>query len=194
MTDMAACAVSDPLSYTVIVNKKHCFDPIEWEPDDLVQAEGYYLRTQAADRLIAMMTAAAAADNTFSLSSAYRSYQGQAVTYDTWVAVNGSEASADAVSARPGFSEHQTGLAVDLMLDDCVLECFGTTPQYTWLVAHAAEYGFIQRYPEGLTSITGYETESWHWRYVGIHTATRMKSLGVQTLEAYFDVTGGNYE
>jgi D-alanyl-D-alanine carboxypeptidase len=140
-----------------------------------------------------MMNDAAASGNGFALSSAYRSYANQVATYNNWVAINGSAAAADTVSARPGYSEHQTGLAADLKVGSCVLECFGGTTQYAWLQAHASDYGFIERYPDGLTSITGYSPEAWHWRYVGPITAKDLKTKGIQTLEEYFGISGGDY-
>lgn len=140
-----------------------------------------------------MMNAAALAGTPFDMSSAYRSYANQVATYNNWVAVNGSQAAADTVSARPGYSEHQTGLAADLKVGGCALECFGSTSQYQWLKQHAADYGFIERYPQGLTSITGYSPESWHWRYVGTNIAQDMKAKSIQTLEQYFGISGGDY-
>lgn len=187
------CDVIQPAKITVVVNKKHCFSPIGWAPNDLTSVGGYLLRAEAAAKLSAMMNAASAAGVGFSPSSTYRSYNDQVVTYNNWVAVNGSQAAADTVSARPGFSEHQTGLAVDLKAGSCVLECFANTAQYTWLTKNAAKYGFIQRYPNGLTSITGYSPEAWHWRYVGAATATDMKTKRIQTLEQYFGISGGDY-
>ena len=187
------CGVSDPGSLTVIINKKHCFNPLTWAPSDLAGVDGYLMRSPAATAMQSMMAAASAAGVPFGLTSTYRSYANQVTTYNNWVAVNGSAALADQVSARPGYSEHQTGLAANLDAGSCVLECFGTTPQYQWLVTHAAEYGFIQRYPVGLTAITGYEAEAWHWRYVGVDVATAMKTAGIQTLEEYFGVSGGDY-
>ena len=193
VTTGRACDVTEPAKITVVINKKHCFSPITWAPSDLSSVNGYLLRAEAANQMIAMMNAASAAGLGFSLSSAYRSYSDQAATYNNWVAVNGSQAAADTVSARAGYSEHQTGLAADLKVGGCVLECFAGSAQYTWLTEHAAEYGFIQRYPEGLTSITGYSPEAWHWRYVGVATATDMKTKGIQTLEQYFGISGGDY-
>ena len=192
-TAKAVCDVTDPSSITVVVNKKHCFSPSDWAPDNLISLDGYYLQNEAGTSLRLMMNDAAAAGVGFSLSSAYRSYANQVTTYNNWVAVNGSTASADTVIARPGYSEHQTGLAADLKVGGCVLECFASTAQYQWLKTHAAEYGFIERYPEGLTSITGYSPEAWHWRYVGPVTAKDMKSKGIQTLEEYFGISGGDY-
>ena len=187
------CDVTNPSKMTVILNKKHCFSPINWAPDDLVSVDGYYLRSEAAAHVRELRDAASVAGFPIDFSSAYRSYANQQTTYNNWVVVNGSQAAADTVSARPGFSEHQTGLAADFKAGNCVLACFGGTSQYAWLVEHAAEYGFIRRYPVGLTSITGYEAEAWHWRYVGVSTATDMKAKGIETLEQYFGVSGGDY-
>lgn len=75
----------------------------------------------------------------------------------------------------------------------CPLECFANSQAYTWLRAHAAEYGFIQRYPVGLTAITGYSPEAWHWRYVGSEVALDMKAKNIETLETYFGISGGDY-
>ena len=187
------CDITNPYPITVVVNKKHCFSPMSWAPNDLTSVDGYLLRSEAASHMQAMLSAAAAAGVGFDMSSAYRSYSDQAISYDYWVSANGSQAAADTVSARAGYSDHQTGLAVDLRAGDCVLDCFGTTPQYQWLATHGAEYGFIRRYPEGLTSITGYSPEAWHWRYVGVSVAQDMKTKGIETLEVYFGVTGGDY-
>ena len=189
----AACDVSDPTNITAVLNKKHCFNPIDWAPSDLISVDGYYLRSEAATQIQQLMSAASKAGVPIEFSSAYRSYANQQVTYRNWVAANGSQAAADTVSARPGFSEHQTGLAADLKAGNCYLECFGDTAQYTWLTEHAAEYGFIRRYPVGLTSITGYAPEAWHWRYVGISAAKDMKAKGIETLEEYLGISGGDY-
>ncbi len=187
------CATANPESITVVINKKHCFSPISWAPGDLTSVNGYLLRAEAASQMINMMSAAAAAGAGFDISSSYRSYSDQVYVYNNWVAVNGSQAAADTVSARPGYSEHQTGLVADLKVGSCSLACFAGQPAYPWLTQHAAEYGFIQRYPDGLTSITGYSPEPWHWRYVGVATATDMKAKGIQTLEQYFGIAGGDY-
>lgn len=187
------CGVADPSALSVVINKKHCFAPLSWQPNDLTEVDGYPLRAEAATQMRAMMDAAAAAGAGFAISSSYRSYANQVATYDYWVSANGSQAAADRVSARPGYSEHQTGLVADLKTGSCVLECFGTTAAYTWLREHGAAYGYIQRYPTGLYSITGYEPEAWHWRYVGVATAQDMKAKGIETLEEYFGVSGGDY-
>ena len=188
------CDVTNPSSITAVLNKKHCFSPIDWAPTDLVTIKGYPLRHEAASQLQALMNAAQAEGLQIDISSAYRSYADQQSTYRYWVNANGSQAAADTISARPGYSEHQTGLVVDLKVGSCYLECFGSTAQYTWLTQHAADYGFIRRYPDGMTSITGYSPESWHWRYVGVAVAKDMKAKGVETMEKYFGISGGDYQ
>lgn len=187
-------AVTNLDDVTVVVNKRRCFSPISWEPNDLELIDGnHLLRAEAASHFKKMKDEANNSNIDFVPSSAYRSYYDQLSVYNYWVVANGSKSVADQVSARPGFSEHQTGLAVDLKVGNCALECFATTNAYTWLTQHAADYGFILRYPTGLTSITGYSAESWHWRYVGIKTAQGMKHSSIKTLEKYLNVTGGDY-
>jgi D-alanyl-D-alanine carboxypeptidase len=186
------CAVKSPESLQVVVNKKHCFSPLDWAPSDLVDAAGTLLRAEASTQFQAMSAAATAAGQGFGVSSSYRSYTTQITTYNYWVSISGS-IQADTYSARPGYSEHQSGLAVDVKAGSCVLSCFSGSSQYYWLAEHAVDYGFIQRYPESLTSITGYEPEPWHWRYVGTAVAKDMKTKGIQTLEQYYGITGGDY-
>ena len=187
------CGVKDPGSITVVINKKHCFEPLSYAPADLLEIDGYLLRAEAARALKAMMAAADVEDASFSLVSAYRSYDDQATAYNNQVATDGNATLADAVSAHPGHSEHQTGLAIDLKADGCARTCFASSKSYTWLKNRAAAYGFIERYPENLTALTGYGPEPWHWRYVGRETAETMKQQGIETLEAYFGISGGDY-
>lgn len=186
-------AHGDPTRVDVVVNKSHCINPINYAPADLTSINGYDVSAKIAPSLQAMMTAAAAAGAPFGLTSSYRSYANQVTTYSGWVATNGSAELADTVSARPGYSEHQTGFAVDLDAGSCALECFATTPQYAWLQEHAAEFGFIQRYYDGFQSVTGYSPEAWHYRFVGPTVAQDMKARGIKTLEQYWGISGGNY-
>lgn len=123
-SSVESCTVTTPDSITVILNKKHCFNPVEWAPDDLEQIDGFYLRKEAAVHMQSLMQAAAADSAPIELSSAYRSYAAQQSTYATWVAVNGNQAAADTISARPGFSEHQTGLAADLKIGNWLSRMF----------------------------------------------------------------------
>ena len=91
---------------------------------------------------------------------------------------------ADTFSARPGFSEHQTGLTIDCNTID---DAFGQTKEAQWLAEHCADYGFIIRFPDGKEDITGYQYEPWHIRYVGVDTAKEIDQLGV-SLEEYLGV------
>jgi D-alanyl-D-alanine carboxypeptidase len=115
--------------------------------------------------------------------SPYRSYPSQVSVYNGWVSRLG-QAQADQQSARPGFSEHQTGLAVDI--DTAVSQAFGATPAGTWLAQNSWKYGFIVRYQQGQEAITGYEYEPWHFRYVGIPLATELQKEGFPSLETFF--------
>ena len=194
--DPNACNVSkkhnDPVAVDVLVNKKHCIQPLTFAPNDLVTTNGATLSAKAADAFTRLHATAAAAGQGFYVTSSYRSYADQVATYNHWVSVSG-EAGADTYSARPGYSEHQTGLAFDVAANGCALDCLGSTSQYQWLQQNAAEYGFIQRYYAGYESITGYKAEEWHYRYVGAATAKDMKTKGVKTLEQYWNIVGGDY-
>lgn len=194
----ADCAISgahgNPNQIDVVINKKHCFNPINFVPSDLVSYQGYLVSNKIYSKLVAMFSAASAAGRPLSLTSTYRSYSDQVVTYNNWVAVNGSTAAADTVSARPGYSEHQTGLAMDIKAaGGAGLESFASTQQYTWMKNNAYKYGFVQRYQSGYESITGYSAEPWHWRYVGVTVATDMYLNNVHTLEQYWAISGGGY-
>ena len=122
-------------------------------------------------------------------TSNFRSYEYQTQLYNNYVASYGQEA-ADTFSARPGFSEHQTGLAFDLTTSTGELITAPTEAQ--WLLDHAAEYGFIVRYQEGKEAITGYQAEPWHLRYIG-ERAGEIAASGL-TLEEFLNVPGGDYQ
>lgn len=116
--------------------------------------------------------------------SGFRSYNVQKNLYNNYVKRDGA-ANADRYSARPGHSEHQTGLAFDINYAD---SRFAGTEQAIWLAENAYKYGFILRYPEGKENITGYKYEPWHYRYIGVENATKIFSSGL-TLEEYFGLT-----
>ena len=122
--------------------------------------------------------------------SGFRSYEYQTTLYNNYVNRDGKEA-ADRYSARPGHSEHQTGLAFDVgensQQDLWLTAEFGETPAGKWLADNAHKYGFILRYPEGKEEITGFMYESWHFRYLGIEKATDVKETGL-TLEEYLGI------
>ena len=183
---------TNPATIDVLVNKKHCLRPLTFTPPDLVSSNGATLSAKAMGDFNRMFADAAAAGQPFTVSSSYRSYTNQVSTYNYWVSMNGQQG-ADTVSARPGFSEHQTGLAVDVGANGCNLNCFVNTTQYQWFQANAANYGFIQRYYQGYEAVTGYASEEWHYRYVGVPVAQDMKAKGIRTLEQYWGLEGGNY-
>lgn len=116
--------------------------------------------------------------------SGFRSYETQEGLYNRYVAADG-KAEADTYSARPGHSEHQTGLALDV---NSLYESFADTAEGKWLAANAHRYGFIIRYPAGKTDKTGYIYEPWHIRYVGVEKATKIYSSGL-CLEEYYGIS-----
>jgi len=195
-------SLTDPNSIWVIVNKQHPLQPISYAPTDLrypsvpLRVPGLpemQMRNVAATALEQMFAAANAVGLHLVVSTAYRSYSYQQTLYDGYVSSQG-QAAADQGSARPGFSEHQTGLAVDIRnsSDTCSLEsCFGTTPEGEWLAANCYKYGFILRYPADKETITGYEYEPWHFRYVGTSLSNEMHKDRIETLEEFFGVSGG---
>ena len=120
--------------------------------------------------------------------SGFRSYATQAQLYQSYVNQEG-QAAADRYSARPGYSEHQTGLAFDVIgTDGQLVEDAGAAQ---WLLDHAPDYGFVVRYPRGKESITGYMHEEWHLRYIG-KEAKDIAASGL-TLEEYYGFDGGDY-
>jgi D-alanyl-D-alanine carboxypeptidase len=192
--DRTKHSLDDPASSWVIANKLRPLQPTNWVPDDLVrlkvpQVYDAYLRKPAAKAVTRMFADFQKKTGLGMQSqSAYRSYSSQVSTYNSWVDTLGQEG-ADLTSARPGYSEHQTGLAIDISAvgGSCSLRsCFADTKQGKWLAKHAWEYGFVLRYPQGKTKITGYEFEPWHYRFVGTGLARDLHETGVKTLEKYF--------
>ena len=130
------------------------------------------------------MSAAARKENLKIVAmSTYRDYNYQENLYNKYVKQDGIE-KADLYSGRPGFSEHQTGLAVDVYNGKETYTNFHKTKEFTWMQEHAKEYGFILRYPENKENETGYEYESWHYRYVGIDIAKYINDNNI-TYEEY---------
>ncbi len=132
----------------------------------------------------AMRAEAASQGLNLYISSGFRSYASQTSIYNRFVA-NEGVAGADAHSARPGHSEHQSGMAIDL---NTISEEFGSTPEGKWVAENAHRFGFIVRYPQGKQAITGYVWEPWHLRYLGVDKATAVYNSGL-TLEEYLGVT-----
>lgn len=185
----------------MVVNKQRPLQPADYKPAHLVVPgiplrsnitnDEKYMRADNAAALKTMVDAARAEGIHLNLQSGYRSYDFQVNLYNLYVKQQG-KALADSQSARPGYSEHQTGLAADLggtTTPGCnVAECFANTPEGKWLAANAYKYGYVIRYPEGKTSVTGYTYEPWHVRYVGTDLSEEMHQEGVATLEEFFDL------
>ena len=118
------------------------------------------------------------------VNSSYRSYQEQDEIYREFK-IKGEEY-ADSYAARPGYSEHQTGLAIDITSTaHPTSKAFTDSEEYKWLKENSYKYGFILRYPEGKEDITGYNTESWHFRYVGVKDATKIYNEDI-TFDEYY--------
>lgn len=115
-------------------------------------------------------------------SSGFRSYEYQSQIYNNYVEIYGQE-SADTFSARPGYSEHQTGMAIDCNIID---DTFIGTPEAIWLEKHCTEYGFIIRYPQGKQDVTGYKYEPWHIRYIGKENASAFKNAANAAGDRYY--------
>lgn len=188
-------ALDDPARIWVVVNKQRPFAPADFAPSGLVDVAGVRvtgggsLQERAAGALAEMVAAAAQAGvGELALESAYRSYATQVDTYEGHVAGRGVEG-ADLVSARPGHSEHQSGLAADVVAcgDGCgTLDDLAATPQGAWVAEHAWEYGWIVRYTDGATDVTGYVSEPWHLRFIGRELAAEYHAGGWRTLEEFF--------
>lgn len=180
-------------SLTVVLNKRRPLAPKNYVPKKLVKPKGirnvfgHPLRTEAARALEKMHKAAKAKGVNLTLVSGYRSYDLQVYLFNQSLR-NVGRVATEKHFARPGYSEHQTGLAVDL--DDgrgCSgRSCFEKTKGGKWLKANAWRYGFILRYPKGQKKVHGYKFEPWHYRYVGVEIATDMHEQGVKNLEDYF--------
>lgn len=190
-----AYPIDQPDSIWMIVNK-HQPLPAAYVPTDLTAVGAKQMRTEAAEAIKRLVAAAKQDGVALTYVSGYRSYGTQQSLYNSYVA-NDGQAKADTYSARPGYSEHQTGLAMDIgnANGDCELDvCFADTAGGKWLVAHAHEYGFVVRYLSGKTTVTGYQYEPWHMRYVGAWLADKLHASG-QTMEEYFSIDAApNYQ
>ena len=189
--------VASPAAVNVLTNKNFAL-PAGYEPADLVTSDGgRMIRAEAAAHFDMMQAAAREDGHGLFIWSGYRSYSTQVSSYNMALAGGTSGGGtggvewADRRSARPGHSEHQTGLTIDVshrrdLAGGQNADGFALTPAYRWLTEHAHKYGFILRYPQGLIHIHGYIYEPWHWRYVGESIATAMFVEGIATYEEYY--------
>lgn len=175
---------TDPSKGILILVNKYQKLTSDYTPNDLEEINSKYfingnsrvrmLRKEAKENFEKLSEASIKNNTPVYGQSAYRSYQSQETLYNNAVKVNGKE-KADIDTARPGHSEHQTGLTIDVSStkNGNMLE-FGNTASYYWMIENAHKYGFILRYPQGKEKIHGFINEPWHYRYVGIETATDM--------------------
>ena len=172
----------------ILVNKYYYLDknyvPDNLEPISKVYAlSGMKLVSEAKDSFEEMAKAASEEDLSIVAMSTYRSYDYQIDLYNRYKRQDGIE-KADSYSGRPGHSEHQTGLAVDVYDGELNYTEFEKTNEFNWMQEHAHEYGFILRFPKDKVDETGYVYESWHYRYVGKDIAKYIKENNI-TLEEY---------
>jgi len=179
----------NPGSISVLVNQNFSLPP-NYTPRDLVSVGGgFKLRAKAAEQFSKMKDDMNAQGYRIHVMAAYRTYQRQVSKYSNAAKSDGI-ASADRQFARPGHSEHQTGLAVDILhktgFKYMTQAAFENTKEYAWLTANAYKYGFILRYPLEYVDIHGFIYEPWHWRYVGVDIATTMYYEGIVMFEEYY--------
>ncbi|WP_461480282.1 M15 family metallopeptidase [Paenibacillus sp. PvR052] len=187
--------VANPADIAVLVNKSNKL-PENYKPKDLVEPNVPFIFKEKSEKRTIRQEAATALEELFEAAekdglslagvSGYRSHAIQRSLYNNYVQRDG-EAAANKYSAKPGHSEHETGLAIDVTGSNgkCpAQDCFAATKEAKWLEEHASEYGFIIRYPKGKQSITGYQYEPWHLRYVGKNAAKEIAKQDI-TLEEY---------
>jgi zinc D-Ala-D-Ala carboxypeptidase len=196
LTSVGASAVESidsASSYQVVVNKTRPLTPVTYRPSDLVKVPKYnpYARIVRRNVSAAIVLLGndmkAAGQGTLIVQSGYRSYSSQTTIHRAKVRALG-KVHGEKLAARPGYSEHQTGLAVDFAARgvSTLQVSFAKTKAGIWLAANAYRYGFVLRYPSGKTAITGYSFEPWHFRYVGVEVATAMHDQNIQTLEEFY--------
>jgi D-alanyl-D-alanine carboxypeptidase len=192
-------SIDEADSIWVVVNKQRQISPLKYQPAALAfpafpkpkvqNPFGLQMREEAAVAAVELATAMAEADKgTLILNSGFRTYKNQQGLYNRTRDTRGL-AVAEKLSARPGHSEHQLGLAADFSVkgQGCVIMvCFGNTESGIWLAENAHEFGFVLRYPKGYRPITGFQYEPWHFRYVGVELATELKTKGIKTLEEFW--------
>ncbi|HEY5549897.1 MAG TPA: M15 family metallopeptidase [Candidatus Saccharimonadales bacterium] len=196
--DKTRYSINEASSIWVVVNKGRVLSS-SYIPDGLTapnislrysaKNSEMRLRADAAKSLEELVSVAAKDGIYLRLASGYRSYSSQSTIYAREVKTYG-QVQADRQSARPGHSEHQTGLAADLSPKDgrCeIADCFASTPEGKWLAGNAYRFGFILRYPPSQEEQTGYRYEPWHYRYVGNELAAAINQIG-QTLERLFEL------
>ena len=179
--DVPVTDLDDPC---FIVNKYFRL-PDDYVPADLVEVDGILMCRAAAEAYVAMRDAAKAEGLNLSVSNAYRSLDRQRELYEKRMQLDGSAEEADKTCARPGYSEHHTGLAMDVQGSIRGGRNISKTPEGPWVRENCHKFGFILRYQPEIVDVTGYASEPWHLRYVGVNISTDMKERGIKSLEEY---------
>lgn len=180
--------VKNPESLLVLVNKHHKLDR-SYIPKDLEKInvqyakEKQYLRKEAKEAFEKLCAMAKKDGFKIMVASTYRSYECQDQLYEEFIREKGLEY-ADLHCARKGHSEHQTGLAIDVEGENAE-DDFENTKEFLWMKKHAHLYGFILRYPQDKTSLTGFKYEPWHYRYVGTEVSKKIQKEKL-TFEEYY--------
>lgn len=173
----------------MLVNKFNYLDE-NYAPDDIVKVSMQFaygdneIKKEVYEKFRSMYNDAKKEGLYLIITSSYRDYNFQKELWDSYANQKGDEW-ADSVSARAGYSEHQTGYTLDIVTYNANMSSFETTDEFKWLQDNAYKYGFILRYPKDKEDITGYSYESWHYRYVGKDVATKIKKLGI-TFDEYY--------
>ena len=173
----------------MLVNKFHYLTK-DYTPDNIVEVKNTYaygsneIIEEVYNAFKNMWTAAKKEDLSLIITSSYRDYEFQERLWNNYAAAN-SEEWADSVAARAGFSEHQTGFTLDIVTYNSNMNDFEETDEFKWLQKNAYKYGFILRYPKDKTDITGYDYESWHYRYVGKEIAEKIHKENI-TYDEYY--------
>lgn len=179
--------LNDPNNVTCLINKENKILDT-WAPQDLVVINNdldgkYYLRKEAADSWNTMKESALNDGIEMHVISAYRTKSYQEQLYNKYLATDPDNA--PYYSAAPRSSEHELGLAIDVSYDVYLHHDLQESTVGKWMAKNAYKYGWIMRYPDNKTDITGYIFESWHYRYVGVTLATLLQEQGL-TLEEYY--------
>ena len=177
------------LKELMLVNKFYHLEK-KYIPNDITDIKNTYAyddnstTKEVLDAFIDMWRAAKDEDLSLIVTSSYRSYLDQETIWESYANRNG-EKWADSFAARPGYSEHQTGLALDIVTYNSTMDNFDDSLESKWLKKNAYKYGFILRYPKGKENITGYDYEPWHYRYVGTEVAKKIHKLNI-TFDEYY--------